>query len=182
MAAIGSDLGAAEHHVSTLGSHDANSPFRHPLRWSGTSHGRHVEETEDDSFSSVGSQQPLLDASSDVQKGPSLELEDVGLPSDGARDHEAAYRHRFGFDHGQLEYLLGVADRWMYTEDLELCNAEEALGTMLQSAPRKTCQISPPTHDSVRLNVEVLSPRTYSRSSMHAQKATVCCTWFEESL
>ena len=134
---------SAEHHVSTLGSHDSNSPFRHPLRLSGTNHGRRVEETEDDSFGSVGSQQPLLDASADVQKGPSLKLEDVGLPSDGAQDHEAAYRHRFCVDHGELEYLPGVAHRWMYAEDLELCNAEEALGTMLQSHRERPAKFHP---------------------------------------
>ena len=59
-------------------------------------------------------------------------LDDVGLPSDGVWDHNAAYDHRFCFDHGETEYLLRTPERWMPASDFDILDAEAALEAMLQ--------------------------------------------------
>lgn len=63
---------------------------------------------------------------------PPISLEDVGLPPDGLWDHDAAYEQRFCYNHGESEYLLGTADRWMFSSDFEIPDAEVALESMLQ--------------------------------------------------
>ena len=37
----------------------------------------------------------------------------IGLPLDGHWDHDAAYDHRYCFQHGEDEYLLGTPASWM---------------------------------------------------------------------
>ena len=58
-----------------------------------------------------------------VEAGFCPPLEDVGIPRDGVWDHDAAYKSRFCYDHGQMEYLLGTADRWMAPGDFRVPEA-----------------------------------------------------------
>ena len=44
----------------------------------------------------------------------------IGLPLDGHWDHDAAYDHRYCFQHGEDEYLLGTPASWMSPTDLRL--------------------------------------------------------------
>lgn len=62
---------------------------------------------------------------------PSVNLEDVGTPSDGLWNVNAAYEQRFCYIHGESEYLLGTEDRWMSSTDFELRDADVTLKAML---------------------------------------------------
>nr|KAK5449235.1 hypothetical protein LTR18_002324 [Exophiala xenobiotica] len=63
---------------------------------------------------------------------PSISPEDIGLPSDGIWDYHAAYEQRFCYDHGELEYLLETANRWISSNDLGIPGAEVKLENLLQ--------------------------------------------------
>lgn len=67
-----------------------------------------------------------------VPMTPSVNLEDVGSPSDGLWDVNIAYEQRFCYSHGECEYLLGTEDRWMSSTDFEIPDAEVILEEMLQ--------------------------------------------------
>lgn len=58
--------------------------------------------------------------------------EDIGLPSDGIWDYYAAYEQRFCYDHGEFEYLLETANRWISSNDLGIPGAEVKLENLLQ--------------------------------------------------
>ena len=56
----------------------------------------------------------------------------IGLPLDGHWDHDAAYDHRYCFQHGEDEYLLGTPASWMSPTDFRLSAAGERLEVMLE--------------------------------------------------
>ncbi|KAK5527652.1 hypothetical protein LTR23_011232, partial [Exophiala sp. CCFEE 6169] len=90
-------------------------------------------DAEEDSPSSTIHGQEIQGEALYVEGESSLpHLEDVGLPRDGVWDHDAAYDCRFCFDHGETEYLLGTADRWMPSSDFDVPEAEAALEAMLK--------------------------------------------------
>ncbi|KIX09297.1 uncharacterized protein Z518_00376 [Rhinocladiella mackenziei CBS 650.93] len=74
---------------------------------------------------------------------PHPHLEDVGLPPDGLWDHDAAYKRRFCFDHGEIEYLLGNADRWMFPGNFDVPNAAAALEAMVQQHGNSSSKFDP---------------------------------------
>ena len=89
--------------------------------------------TEEDSPSSTIQGPEVRVETVDVEEGSFLHrLDDVRLPSDGVWDHNAAYDHKFCFDHGETEYLLGTPDRWMPASHFDILDAEAALEAMLQ--------------------------------------------------
>jgi hypothetical protein len=49
-----------------------------------------------------------------------------------SRTNDAAYDRRFSFDHGETEYLLGTASRWMPPGDSDIPDTEAVLEAMLQ--------------------------------------------------
>jgi hypothetical protein len=53
--------------------------------------------------------------------------ENVGTPIDNKWDLIAAHERRFCFDHGEDEWLLEYADRWMYPNDFSFGGAEVTL-------------------------------------------------------
>nr|KAK5449230.1 hypothetical protein LTR18_002319 [Exophiala xenobiotica] len=61
---------------------------------------------------------PLLDSAMIMPGNPSICLEDIGLPSDGLWDYDAAYEQRYCYGHGEFEYLLTTPDRWISSDDL----------------------------------------------------------------
>lgn len=67
-----------------------------------------------------------------AQKNFSASLEDVGVPTSQLWEHNAAYDRRFCFDHGETEYLLGTANRWMSSGDFDIPNAAALLEIGLQ--------------------------------------------------
>ena len=59
--------------------------------------------------------------------------EDFGLPSDGLWDQPNAYEYRWCYEHGEFEYLLRTADRWMSPVDFGNPNSEAFLESLLQN-------------------------------------------------
>ena len=56
----------------------------------------------------------------------------IGLPLDGHWNHNAAYDHRYCFQHGEDEYLLSTPASWMSLTDFRLSAAGERLEVMLE--------------------------------------------------
>ena len=75
---------------------------------------------------------PLLDSAMIMPGNPSISLEDIGLPSDGLWDYDAAYEQRYCYEHGEFEYLLTTPDRWISSDDLGTSDAEARLKKLLQ--------------------------------------------------
>lgn len=67
-----------------------------------------------------------------AQKNFPTSLEDIGLPPNQLWDHTAAYDRRFCFDHGETEYLIGTANRWMSPGDFDIADAAALLEIGLQ--------------------------------------------------
>ena len=59
-------------------------------------------------------------------------LDDVGVLQDGEWDHIAAHEFRFCVQHGEWEWLLQCADRWMLASDFNFSGAETALEAKLK--------------------------------------------------
>ena len=68
----------------------------------------------------------------DGEKNEVVTPEVIGLPLDGRWDHDAAYDHRYCFQHGEDEYLLGTPASWMTPTDFRLSAAGERLEVMLE--------------------------------------------------
>ena len=70
--------------------------------------------------------------------------EDTGLSPDGRWFNDAAYDWRFCLpDHGELEYFLGPADRWLSPAELEIPDAETVLDDMLHKNRNRPSQFDP---------------------------------------
>lgn len=63
---------------------------------------------------------------------PSLDSKEVGLPSNGLWDHDAAYAKRYCYNHGGYEYLLRANDTWMRLCDFVPANAKTDLMAKLE--------------------------------------------------
>jgi len=122
------------------------------------------------------SSSPTLDQSTVVDAGsPNFppSPEDIGVPADELWDHEA-YDYRFCSDHGESEYLLGTADRWMYLSDFDIPDAEATLEAMLQST-RTVLPSSNRTNHNVKQNAGTASFPRCTASSTGANTATESC-------
>ena len=67
----------------------------------------------------------------------------IGLPLDGHWDHDAAYDHRYCFQHGEDEYLLGTPASWMSPTNFRLSAAGERLEVMLEQFNRNPSVFRP---------------------------------------
>jgi hypothetical protein len=66
-----------------------------------------------------------------------LDPEDIGIPKQGNWELIGACQDRFCFEHGQKEWLLHIADRWMRPSDFEVREAETKLKIKFQKYQRK---------------------------------------------
>lgn len=74
---------------------------------------------------------PELAVNLNMEKAAAI-FEDVGLPEDDQWDLIAAHEYRFCSQHGEVEWLLEYADRWMHSSDFGSEWAETALEAGLQ--------------------------------------------------
>ena len=70
-------------------------------------------------------------------------LNEVGPPTDTLWDITATYNQRFCYFHGEFEYLLGTADRWMHPDDFDIANAEDRLEALLQKHKSSPFEFDP---------------------------------------
>jgi hypothetical protein len=61
------------------------------------------------------------------------EADDIDLPTDNKWDLVTAHEKRFCFDHGEDEWLLEYAERWMDPSDFGVIGAEERLTDRLHT-------------------------------------------------
>ncbi|KIW18211.1 hypothetical protein PV08_02499 [Exophiala spinifera] len=95
-------------------------------------------DMEEDSPSFIIQEQELQDEIVDIES-PLY----VGLSPDKVWDHNVAYDRRFCYNHGETEYLLGTADRWMSPRDFDIRDAEGALEAMLQKHKDNPSEFQP---------------------------------------
>lgn len=88
-------------------------------------------EADAANLSHRGDEAAIAESSSRPKDFPAS-LGDAGVPPDGLWDHDAAYNQRYCFDHGETEYLLGTADRWMSPGDFRIPDAQTILEILLQ--------------------------------------------------
>ncbi|KAK5215330.1 hypothetical protein LTR96_011273 [Exophiala xenobiotica] len=93
---------------------------------------RHAPVAPFEDARSTSENGPLLDSAMIMPGNRSISLEDIGLPSDGLWDYDAAYERRYCYEHGEFEYLLTTPDRWISSDDLGTSDAEARLKKLLQ--------------------------------------------------
>ncbi|KIW09758.1 hypothetical protein PV08_11858 [Exophiala spinifera] len=99
---------------------------------------------------------------------PSLDSKDVGLPSDGLWDHDAAYDRRYCYKHGEYEYLLGAKDTWMRLGNFVPTNAKTEFPAKLEDDIRIRLE---DLYHKTRANLE----GTLSAFDPHARKCRAEC-------
>lgn len=72
-----------------------------------------------------------------------LDPDDIGIPNEGKWHTTDAYKFRFCFEHGQKEWLLLYADRWMRPSDFSVYEAKTKLEVKFQKYQRKPWSIEP---------------------------------------
>lgn len=66
---------------------------------------------------------------------------DVGISSDGEWDLKTVHECKFCFEHGEEEWLLENAKRWMYPSDFNISGAEVTLEARLQKYESATSEL-----------------------------------------
>jgi hypothetical protein len=65
-----------------------------------------------------------------------VDLTNIGAPTDGTWEIFAAHEQRFCFEHGEVEWLIEYADRWMYPTNFEVDEAEAKLDAKFEQYQR----------------------------------------------
>jgi hypothetical protein len=77
-----------------------------------------------------------------------LDPDDVGIPNEGKWNLTNAYEFRFCFEHGQQEWLLQCADRWMRPSEFNVYEAKAKLEIKLWKYQREPWGLEPDLLDS----------------------------------
>jgi len=75
---------------------------------------------------------PTVAATATGANDPLIDLEEVGLPTDGLWEHEAAYEKRFCYEHGENEYLIRPLAKWMRPSDFGIATAQDKLDVLFR--------------------------------------------------